>query len=36
MTYLQIKPWIGHDQISWEESRVIGITYEASMKKWDL
>lgn len=36
MIYLQIKPWMGNDQISWEESRIIGITYEASMKNWDL
>lgn len=36
MTYLQIKPWMGNDQISWEESRIIGITYEASMKNWHL
>ena len=27
---------MGNDQISWEESRIIGIAYQASMKKWDL
>ena len=36
MTYLQIKPWMGNDQISWKESRITGIAYQASMKKWDL